>query len=81
MRNIELITAISDETCIPRAEVQVTLETFFRIIKDTVINGEKLLPDNLSKLHSHITLNFSNGDYKIFVLRENLKKPLELPQS
>lgn len=40
MRKAEIIAAISDETCIPRVEVQVTLEAFFKILKDAVITGE-----------------------------------------
>ncbi|WP_461789436.1 HU family DNA-binding protein [Pedobacter sp.] len=42
MRKRELIAAIADETCIPRAEVEVTLEAFFKIVKKTVNNGETM---------------------------------------
>ncbi len=67
MRKIELIAAISDETCLPRSEVEVTLETFFKIVKESIINGGTPLPNK----HSHITLNFSSGYYKILHSKAN----------
>jgi DNA-binding protein HU-beta len=40
MRKAEIIAAISDETCIPRVEVQVTLEAFFKILRQNLTAGE-----------------------------------------
>ena len=42
MRKAELITKISDKTCIPKVDVMVTLETMFREIKKSLIVGENI---------------------------------------
>jgi DNA-binding protein HU-beta len=40
MRKADIITNISDKTGIPKVDILVTLETFFKEIKQTVQEGE-----------------------------------------
>ena len=42
MRKSDLINQISDKTGIPKVDVLVTLETMFKEIKDSLINGENI---------------------------------------
>ena len=42
MRKAELITKISDKTCIPKVDVMVALETMFLEIKKSLIVGENI---------------------------------------
>ena len=42
MRKSELISKISDKTCIPKVDVMVTLETMFTEIKKSLIVGENI---------------------------------------
>ncbi len=40
MRKADVISNISDKTGIPKVDILVTLETFFREVKQTVVEGE-----------------------------------------
>lgn len=40
MRKADIISIISDKTGIPKVDILVTLETFFKEVKDTVSEGE-----------------------------------------
>ena len=42
MRKADLVTAISEKTGIAKVDVLVTLETFFKEIKDTLTEGENV---------------------------------------
>lgn len=42
MRKADLVTAISEKTGIAKVDVLVTLETFFKEIKDTLTGGENV---------------------------------------
>ena len=42
MRKADLITRISDKTGIPKVDVMVTLETMFKEIKESLIDGENI---------------------------------------
>ena len=42
MRKAELISRISDKTCIPKVDVMVTLETMFTEIKKSLVVGENI---------------------------------------
>ncbi|MEN9569415.1 MAG: hypothetical protein RL172_646 [Bacteroidota bacterium] len=42
MRKADLIAEISDKTGIPKVDVMVTLETMFKEIKKSLINGENI---------------------------------------
>src|ERR1700727_259530 len=42
MRKADLITRISDKTGIPKVDVMVTLETMFKEIKESLIEGENI---------------------------------------
>ncbi len=42
MRKADLVTAISEKTGIAKVDVLVTLETFFKEIKDTLTDGENV---------------------------------------
>lgn len=40
MRKADIITSIADKTGIPKVDILVTLETFFKEVKDTVLDCE-----------------------------------------
>jgi DNA-binding protein HU-beta len=40
MRKADLVSKISDSTGIPKVDVLVTLESFFKEVKDSLSNGE-----------------------------------------
>ncbi len=42
MRKVDLINNIAEKTGIPKVDVLVTIETFFKEIKDTMISGENI---------------------------------------
>ncbi len=42
MRKADLVTAISEKTGVPKVDVLVTLETFFKEVKDTLADGENV---------------------------------------
>ena len=42
MRKADLITQISDKTGIPKVDVLVTLETMFKVVKNSLANGENI---------------------------------------
>ena len=42
MRKADLVTAISEKTGIAKVDVLVTLETFFKEVKDTLTEGENV---------------------------------------
>jgi len=42
MRKADLITEISDKTGIPKVDVMVTLETMFKEIKKSLVDGENI---------------------------------------
>ncbi len=42
MRKADLVTAISDKTGVPKVDVLVTLETFFKEVKDSLGEGENV---------------------------------------
>jgi DNA-binding protein HU-beta len=42
MRKADLVTAISEKTGVPKVDVLVTLETFFKEVKDTLAEGENV---------------------------------------
>ncbi len=42
MRKADLVTAISEKTGVPKVDVLVTLETFFKEIKDSLAEGENV---------------------------------------
>lgn len=42
MRKADLVAAISDRTGVPKVDVLVSLETFFREVKNTLSNGENV---------------------------------------
>ncbi|MFY7900181.1 MAG: HU family DNA-binding protein, partial [Chitinophagaceae bacterium] len=42
MRKSDLINQISDKTGIPKVDVLVTLETMFKEVKDSLINGQSI---------------------------------------
>ncbi|MCO5248824.1 MAG: integration host factor subunit beta [Chitinophagales bacterium] len=42
MRKADLINSISEKTGIPKVDVLVTLETFFKEVKDTLSDGENI---------------------------------------
>ncbi|MFK7981830.1 MAG: HU family DNA-binding protein [Saprospiraceae bacterium] len=42
MRKADLVTAISEKTAIAKVDVLVTLETFFKEVKDTLTDGENV---------------------------------------
>ena len=42
MRKADLVTAISDKTGVPKVDVLVTLETFFKEVKNTLSDGENV---------------------------------------
>jgi DNA-binding protein HU-beta len=42
MRKADLISEIADKTGIPKVDVMVTLETMFKEIKKTLIDGENI---------------------------------------
>ena len=42
MRKAELITKISDKTCIHKVDVMITLETMFTEIKKSLVVGENI---------------------------------------
>ena len=42
MRKADLVTAISEKTGIAKVDVLVTLETFFKEVKDTLTDGENV---------------------------------------
>ena len=42
MRKADLVTAISEKTGVPKVDVLVSLETFFKEVKDTLSEGENL---------------------------------------
>lgn len=42
MRKADIITRISEKTGVPKVDVLVTLEAFFKEVKDTLSEGENL---------------------------------------
>lgn len=42
MRKADLVTAISDKTGVPKVDVLVTLESFFKEVKDSLAEGENV---------------------------------------
>lgn len=42
MRKADLVTAISEKTGVPKVDVLVTLETFFKEVKGSLSNGENV---------------------------------------
>lgn len=42
MRKADIITQISDKTGVPKVDVLVTLEAFFKEVKETLSEGENL---------------------------------------
>ncbi len=42
MRKADLVTAISEKTGVPKVDVLVTLETFFKEVKNTLSDGENV---------------------------------------
>lgn len=42
MRKADIVTKIADTTGVPKVDVLVTLEAFFREVKNSVKNGENL---------------------------------------
>lgn len=42
MRKADLVTNIADKTGVPKVDVLVTLETFFKEIKDSLSDGENV---------------------------------------
>ncbi len=42
MRKADLVTSISDKTGVPKVDVLVTLETFFREVKSSLAEGENV---------------------------------------
>ena len=42
MRKADLVTAISEKTGVPKVDVLVTLETFFKEVKNTLGEGENV---------------------------------------
>lgn len=42
MRKADIITSISEKTGVPKVDVLVTLEAFFKEVKDTLAEGENL---------------------------------------
>jgi DNA-binding protein HU-beta len=42
MRKADLVAAISDKTGVPKVDVLVTLETFFKEVKDSLAEGENV---------------------------------------
>ena len=42
MRKADLVTAISEKTGVPKVDVLVTLETFFKEVKTTLSDGENV---------------------------------------
>ena len=42
MRKADLVTAISEKTGVPKVDVLVTLETFFKEVKNTLADGENV---------------------------------------
>ena len=42
MRKADLVTAISEKTGVPKVDVLVTLETFFKEVKNTLAEGENV---------------------------------------
>lgn len=42
MRKADLVAAISEKTGVPKVDVLVTLETFFKEVKDSLADGENV---------------------------------------
>lgn len=42
MRKADLVTAISEKTGVPKVDVLVTLETFFKEVKNSLADGENV---------------------------------------
>lgn len=42
MRKADIVTIISDKTGIPKVDVMVTLESFFKEVKENLVNGENV---------------------------------------
>ena len=42
MRKADLVTAISEKTGVPKVDVLVTLESFFKEVKDSLAEGENV---------------------------------------
>ena len=42
MRKADLVTAISEKTGVPKVDVLVTLETFFKEVKNSLAEGENV---------------------------------------
>lgn len=42
MRKADLVATISEKTGVPKVDVLVTLESFFKEVKDTLANGENV---------------------------------------
>ena len=42
MRKADLVTAISEKTGVPKVDVLVTLETFFKEVKSSLSEGENV---------------------------------------
>ncbi|MBP7274264.1 MAG: integration host factor subunit beta [Saprospiraceae bacterium] len=42
MRKADIVTTISEKTGVPKVDVLVTLESFFKEVKDSLANGENV---------------------------------------
>ncbi len=73
MRKADLVTAISEKTGVPKVDVLVTLETFFKEVKGSLADGENVyirgfgsfvIKKRAKKIGRHIKKN----------------KPIEIPE-
>ena len=58
MRKADLVTAISEKTGIAKVDVLVTLESFFKEVKDTLTEGENVYIRGFG--------SFANRNYKAY---------------
>ena len=42
MRKVDIVTQIAEKTGVPKTDVLITLEAFFKEVKDSVKNGENV---------------------------------------
>lgn len=68
MRKADLVTAISEKTGVPKVDVLVTLEEFFRSVKNSLSDGENvyirgfgsfIIKKRAKKIGRHIKKNVS----------------------
>ena len=68
MRKADLVTAISEKTGVPKVDVLVTLEEFFKSVKGTLASGENvyirgfgsfIIKKRKKKIGRHIKRNIS----------------------